>query len=235
VESLIVAAILALLATIIAPFLSRARERARGTVCLSNLRSIGELVQAFANSSDDCPAPTLWRLDTFWDCDPPLGWDIQTGTTLSVPGGAKSVWVCPAGQRIYVGNARALGVDRRFAFPNGEIHRVRRSRWTETAKLVLAYDFQTNVDQGWPQALDPRVGDLSDEPHAWPLSEPFNVTLWMWQFGPHAGAYAALFADGHAVIDRWDQENKALLWSGPRWWPDYFRPPEPGHDPVRCP
>jgi type II secretory pathway pseudopilin PulG len=124
VELLIVVAILALLTTIIAPFLSRARERARGTACQSNLRSIGELLHSFANSSDDCPAPTLWRLDTFWDCEPPLGWDSQTGVVLGVPGGRNVSGYAPRGSgSIYMGNARALGVDRRFAFPNGEIHR----------------------------------------------------------------------------------------------------------------
>jgi prepilin-type N-terminal cleavage/methylation domain-containing protein len=160
VELLIVVAILALLATIIAPFLSRARERARGTVCLSNLRSIGELLHSFANSSDDCPAPTLWRLDTFWDCEPPLGWDIQTGVVLGVPGGPKSVWVCPGGQRIYMGNARALGLTgdslfqtARFTGCAGPVGRTRpgwfwrttfRPTWTRAGRRPLILVWETS-------------------------------------------------------------------------------------------
>jgi prepilin-type N-terminal cleavage/methylation domain-containing protein len=49
VELLVVIGIIALLVGILLPTLNRARESARRTVCLANLRSIGQLVTMYAN------------------------------------------------------------------------------------------------------------------------------------------------------------------------------------------
>src|SRR5688572_17974656 len=49
VELLVVIGIIALLVSILLPSLNRAREAARRTQCLSNLRSIGQMVNMYAN------------------------------------------------------------------------------------------------------------------------------------------------------------------------------------------
>ena len=51
IELLVVVAIIAVLIAILLPALSHAREAARGTICLSNLRSIGLICRQYADDN----------------------------------------------------------------------------------------------------------------------------------------------------------------------------------------
>src|SRR4051794_18964131 len=53
VELLIVIGIIALLVAILMPALSRARQQAIQTQCLSNLRQLGMVIQLYANENND--------------------------------------------------------------------------------------------------------------------------------------------------------------------------------------
>lgn len=53
IEVLVVIAVVAVLASLLLPSLAEARKAAKGTVCLSGLRSMGAAVHMYADASDD--------------------------------------------------------------------------------------------------------------------------------------------------------------------------------------
>ena len=67
VELLVVIGIIALLVGILLPSLNKARDAAKKTACLANLRSLGQLVTLYANQSKGqipigCSTSTRWPL-----------------------------------------------------------------------------------------------------------------------------------------------------------------------------
>jgi prepilin-type N-terminal cleavage/methylation domain-containing protein/prepilin-type processing-associated H-X9-DG protein len=60
IELLVVIAIIAILAAILVPVFAQAREAARKTACLSNLKQIGAAVMMYAQDYDEIPPETGW-------------------------------------------------------------------------------------------------------------------------------------------------------------------------------
>lgn len=96
IELLVVIAIIAILAAILFPVFSRAREKARQTTCLSNVRQINLGLQQYTQDYDERFPLDLPEADqTYW-----RGYPCQpTGSGAPIlpdPGGASSHFVnCP--------------------------------------------------------------------------------------------------------------------------------------------
>ena len=66
IELLVVIAIIAILAAILMPALSSARERGRMAACTNNLKQIGLLFQNYADNNNDMPVPGWNPWNSYW-------------------------------------------------------------------------------------------------------------------------------------------------------------------------
>src|ERR1041385_8371804 len=94
IELLVVIAVIALLAALLFPVFAAAREKARATSCLSNMKQIGTALQAYLSDSDET-YPMIWFPDAAHPDDLPVyNWKRALWTTgiLRTPG----VYLCPS-------------------------------------------------------------------------------------------------------------------------------------------
>lgn len=115
IELLVVIAIIAILAALLLPALGRAKQAAKGTGCLSNLRQWGQATHLYASDNDDLlpqdgtPNPGNSSTNVGWYIDLPKAMslpryhDMPWRTNAAIEPG-NVVWICPANKRRSNGN-----------------------------------------------------------------------------------------------------------------------------------
>ena len=199
IELLVVIAIIAILATILMPVFSQAREKARQTTCLSNLKQLGLATTAYAQDYDEC-LPVLevvWPgMAQAWEGD--LDGPRSPMRVLNPYIKSDGVFVCPDKRRYLptAGPARMTyvfyGVDlleKSYGWPPG---------WAPPGMSPQAWEVFDGQPIGTAIDHSGGVGDVAERVmvrDAVVISG--NMVAW-----PHQEAINYLYADGHAKVKR---------------------------------
>ncbi len=182
IELLVVIAIIAILAAILFPVFARAREKARQTSCLSNLKQIGLALQMYAQDYDD----TLPRSAMY------------TEPSAVLPEGGPDYWF----EQIYpyVNNAQI------FACPSESFNGI-----SSGGVEVTHEDWPSGVNYTYNlRAHELALGEVNN-PAAFLVAvdgtnnyfrlrrhDEADTTNYLWDLERHNGGWNAAFADGHA-------------------------------------
>jgi len=241
IELLVVVAIIAMLIAILLPSLSRAREQAKCTVCLSNLREIGLAMQMYGQEHrDQIPAVACPRFD--------------------VP--EENYWLYVLHRTVRQDLiARCPNDDTELPFLDWDAppppEERDQYRWSSFAlNVCLVVPPGMNGDALYPQRIDrldriPHPESVvylaairsGGDDHEWDHADHFHSELWdspedpirdglAWQ--RHTGRSNYLFADGHVETvfwkQTWDMEGYPDCGTN-LWWPSdapHWPPPPAG-------
>ena len=213
IELLVVIAIIALLAALLLPVLSSAKQKGQRTVCISNLRQIGiAFILGLGANNDYFPdrrdlkssLPGGYRPWTTWPpSDPRAGW---AATNYSAVCPNLKVWSCPTAVNSAVGNivqsAQATSND-----TNAPLCRYWAWRFDRPDNPVGLEDF-------WGKTESQAVSDLrsTNDPTVGPIEGASDVELVVDPYYPktvptvpagfsgrtiHAGGRCRVYLDGH--------------------------------------
>ena len=219
VELLVVIGIIALLATVLFPALTRANHAARRANCLSNLREIGFGFEMYLSDHDDrfpdrrdlkASFPGGYQPWNTWPrSDPRSGWaTVVLGEYL----GADQVWLCPSVVKSPLATAPQT---------------VQAARQTTSGRVEVSYwmwrfdrlDEPVPRDNFWGKKSATAIADLQEEanPFIGIPNGPSDTELTVDPYFPgtvsslpdtlrgyavHAGGRNRLFLDGHVQFDR---------------------------------
>jgi prepilin-type N-terminal cleavage/methylation domain-containing protein/prepilin-type processing-associated H-X9-DG protein len=221
VELLVVIAIIAILAAMILPVLSRAKQKGQQAVCLSNLNQIGLAMIIYLNDHDNrfpdrrdlkSSLPGGYHPWTTWPpSDPRAGW---AATTFEDENPNFTIWSCPAAENSRVGNI-VQSVQATSTDTNAPLCRYWAWRFDRTNDV----SDPTMLEDFWGKSAVQAVKDLAlaNDPTVGPIGGPSDVELVVDPYYPktvptvpagfsghtiHAGGRNRVYLDGHTQFIR---------------------------------
>jgi prepilin-type N-terminal cleavage/methylation domain-containing protein/prepilin-type processing-associated H-X9-DG protein len=205
IELLVVIAIIAILASILFPVFAQARERARRTSCLSNLKQLGLAYQQYSQDYDEKLVPAV--SDQYVAGDVRAWWYTKLDPYMK----SSQILKCPSAKPIngpnymavmlgYRADSKAITPFSVLNWNGGGYKVVGLAQAARASETICIFEFT--------------VCDISDclgtNTRGFSTGDYFNVTTYNWAAnypGRHQGGHNTLYVDGHA---KWRKETTFL-------------------------
>lgn len=228
IELLVVVAIIAILASLLLPALSRAREQARGTSCINQVKQLGLSIALYQDENDDWTVPNMAKT-AFMTPHSPIGglWNstawwqhLYFGDYASEP----DIFSCPEFDRWSITAYGAYNpaqprtshaVSYGFNGGSNDASMIRVGAFTYADRSIMMVDHHqaagVPLNENWNYNQPSTFGHSS-----------FNAGSGLTSTFVHNNRTSAYFADGHAAA----LTPQETAWgSGGEFWNSYGRDP----------
>ncbi len=214
IELLVVIAIIAILASLLLPALTNAKERGRRTRCVSNMRQIALAVVLYGEDHNDAVIPGDWHMGhDIWGGDRPVNLGhLLTNRYLPMPANGNHVFYCPSMEA-----GRGMPGPFGFVF-DSDTYRAKLpigyrrgfDGWGRLGRLVnIGYEYRDSIDNATV------LGVRNWQPRT-KLTQAGNLALVSDIISYGAGKFAHRnkynFCRGDGSVDLYNDKGKPLLY-----------------------